>query len=84
MLRSRSLFWTFCQAKNRSLTAFSNFRKFLKIKKSLELLNMIFENSSLKGIFGQNMSDSPRWSLTDDSRSLQAVIRIRIRKDREY
>ena len=33
---------------------------------------MIFENSSLKGISGQNMTDSSKWSLTDDSRSLQA------------
>ena len=35
---------------------------------------MIFENSSLKGIFGQNMSYPPKWSLTDDSRFLQAAI----------
>ena len=37
---------------------------------------MIFENSSLKGIFGQNLSDPPEWSLTDDSRFLQAAILI--------
>ena len=34
---------------------------------------MIFENSSLKGIFGQNMSYPPKWSLTDDSRFSQAA-----------
>ena len=34
---------------------------------------MIFENSSPKGIFGQHMSDSPNWSLTANSRSLQAA-----------
>ena len=28
---------------------------------------MIFENSSPKGIFGSNMSDSPNWSLTANS-----------------
>ena len=37
------------------------------------LVNMIFENSSPKGIFGPNMSDSPNWSLTANSRSLQAA-----------
>ena len=31
---------------------------------------MIFENSSIKGIFGPNMSDSPNWWLTANSRSL--------------
>ena len=45
----------------------TNFLKFPKKEKSLELANMIFEDSSLKGIFGQNMSDPPKWSLTDDS-----------------
>ena len=35
---------------------------------------MIFENSSLKDIFGQNMSYPPKWSLTDDSRFSQAAI----------
>ena len=34
---------------------------------------MIFENSSREGIFGPNMSDSPNWSLTANSRSLQAA-----------
>ena len=34
---------------------------------------MIFENSSPKGIFGPNMSDSPNWSLTANSRSLHAA-----------
>ena len=34
---------------------------------------MIFENSSPKGIFGPNVSDSPNWSLTANSRSLQAA-----------
>ena len=34
---------------------------------------MIFDNSSPKGIFGPNMSDSPNWSLTANSRSLQAA-----------
>ena len=35
--------------------------------------NMIFENSSPEGIFGPSMSDSPNWSLTANSRSLQAA-----------
>ena len=35
---------------------------------------MFFENSSLKGISGQNMSDPLKWSLTDDSRFLQAAV----------
>ena len=35
---------------------------------------MFFENSSLKGISGQNMSDPLKWSLTGDSRFLQAAI----------
>ena len=35
---------------------------------------MFFENSSLKGISGQNMSDPLQWSLTDDSRFLQAAV----------
>ena len=35
---------------------------------------MFFENSSLKGISGQNMSDPLKWSLTDDSRCLQAAV----------
>ena len=35
---------------------------------------MVLENSSLKGIFGQNMSYPPKWSLTDDSRFLQAAV----------
>ena len=35
---------------------------------------MFFENSSLKGISGQNMSDLLKRSLTDDSRFLQAAI----------
>ena len=34
---------------------------------------MIFENSSPKGSFGPNMSDSPNWSLTANSRTLQAA-----------
>ena len=34
---------------------------------------MIFENSSPKGIFGPNMSDSPNWSLTANSLSLHAA-----------
>ena len=34
---------------------------------------MIFENSSPKGIFGPNISDLPNWSLTANSRSLQAA-----------
>ena len=34
---------------------------------------MIFKNSSPKGIFGPNMSDSPNWSLTANYRSLQAA-----------
>ena len=35
---------------------------------------MFFENSSLKGISGQNMSDPLKWSSTDDSRFLQAAV----------
>ena len=35
---------------------------------------MIFENNSPKGIFRQNMSDSPNWSLTERSPSPESVI----------
>ena len=35
---------------------------------------MFFEKSLLKGISGQNVSDPLKWSLTDDSRLLQAAI----------
>ena len=35
---------------------------------------MVLENSSLKGVFGQNMSYPPKWSLTDDSLFLHAAI----------
>ena len=35
---------------------------------------MFFENSLLKDISGQNMSDPLKWSLTDDPRFLQAPI----------
>ena len=55
--------------KNCTLTALSNFRQFPKINVSLELLNMIFEKSSPKGIFRQNISDSPNGSLTEHSKS---------------
>ena len=41
--------------------------------KSFRFLEMIFENSSPKGIFGPNMSDSSNWLLTANSRSLQAA-----------
>ena len=34
---------------------------------------MIFEDSSAKGISGPNVSDSPNWSLTANSQSLQAA-----------
>ena len=45
----------------------SNVCEFLKNKYSLESLNMMFRNTrrSAKGIFGQNMSDSPNGSLSD-------------------
>ena len=65
---------------HRCLALAANFGQFvilktaLKKQESLELLNVVFENSSLKGIFGQNMSYPPKWLLTDDSRFLQAVI----------
>ena len=55
--------------KNRTSTAFSNFREFLKNENSLESLNVIFRIRSPKGIFGQNMSDLPNGSLTGVSRS---------------
>ena len=35
---------------------------------------MNFENNFLNGIFGPNMSDLPNWSLTANSRSLQAAV----------
>jgi len=69
-LRSRALFWTFDQAKNYTLTTVLIFRQFQKQIKSLNLLNMIFENSLPKGIFGQNIRDSPNGSLTADSEIL--------------
>ena len=38
------------------------------------MINFIFfEISSPRGMFGPNMSDSPNWSLTAKSRSLQAA-----------
>ena len=40
---------------------------------------MFFENSSRKGISGQNMSDPLKWSLTDDSRFFQAAILKKVR-----
>ena len=49
----------FIKRKNRTLTALSDFREFLKNKHSLESLNTIFRIRSPKGIFGQNMSDLP-------------------------
>ena len=69
MLRPRTLFRLFYQTKNRTLTALSNFRKFLKNKNSLGFSNMIFRIRSPKGIFKQNMSDLPNGSLTIVSRS---------------
>ena len=60
---------TFYQTKNRTLTALSNFREFLKHKNSLESLSMIFRIRSPKGIFGQNVSNLPNGSLTGVSRS---------------
>ena len=74
MLGSRSKFWTICLIENRTKAAFSNFRRFPKKQESLKLVNTFVENSSLKGISGQNMSDPLKWSLTDDSRFLQAAI----------
>ena len=53
-----------------SLLIFGNFHKWTK---SLELLNMIFENSLPKAYFGQNISDSTNGSLTADSGSLQTT-----------
>ena len=50
LLGSRSTFWTTCLIKNRTKTAFSNFRRFPKKQESLKLVKMFFENSSLKGI----------------------------------
>ena len=52
-------FGHFIKRKNRTLTALSNFREFLKNKHSLESLNTIFRIRSPKGIFGQNMSHLP-------------------------
>jgi len=68
-LRPRTLFRSFYYTKDRTLTALSNFREFLKNKNLLEPLNMIFRIRSPKGIFGQNMSDLPNGSLTGVSRS---------------
>ena len=58
---------------DRILTALLIFLKFPKQTKSLELLNMFFENSLPKANFGQNIRDSPNGSLTADSRSLQTA-----------
>ena len=50
---------------------FANFRN----KQNLwNILNMNFENNLPKGIFGQNIRESPNGSLTADSRSLPAAI----------
>ena len=65
IFRPRSFYYT----KNRTSTAFSNFREFLKNENLLESLNVIFRIRSPKGIFGQNMSDFPNGSLTGVSRS---------------
>ena len=73
-LRPRTLFLSFYYTKNRTLTALSNFREFLKNKNSLEPLNVIFRIRSPKGIFGQNMSGLVNGSLTGVSRSLQSAI----------
>jgi len=64
VLRPRTLLRSFYYMKNRTLTALSNFREFLKNKNSLGPLNLIFRIRSPKGIFGQNMSDLPNGSLT--------------------
>ena len=45
-------------------------------------MNIIFENSLPKGIFGKNIRDSPNGSLTTDSRSLQVAI-LKIKKTRK-
>ena len=53
------------------------FKIFVDLQKKWELLklvNMFFENSSLKVISGQSMSDPLKRSSTDDSRFLQAAI----------
>ena len=63
-LRPRTSFRSSYYTKNRTLTALSNFRQFLKNKNSLEPYNMIFRIRSPKGIFGQNMSNLPNGSLT--------------------
>jgi len=68
-LRPCALFRSFYYMENRTLTALSNFREFLKNKNSLEPLNMIFRIRSLKGIFGQNMSNLSNGTLTGVSRS---------------
>ena len=52
MLRPHTLFWVFDQAKNRTLAALSTFCEFLKIKTSLELLILIFENNLPTAFFG--------------------------------
>ena len=54
------------------MTTFSNFRKFFKNKKALELKIIIFENSSPKGILRQIMNDVPKWLLLQDSQCSQA------------
>ena len=73
-LRPLTLFWTFDQGKNCTLTSVLIFCEFQKYTKSLKLLNMNFENNLPKGIFGQNIRDSPNGSLTADSRSLPTAI----------
>ena len=73
-LLSHTLYRSFYYTKNRTSTALSNFREFLKKWKFAETLSMIFRIRSPKGTFVQNMSYLPNRSLTGVSRSQQSAI----------
>ena len=62
-----------------TLRPISNFSNFCQNKNSLELLNIIFENSSPKGSFGANKKKFEFSLLSPDSRKLLAMA---LNKDR--
>ena len=52
---------------------FSNFRRFWKNSSALGSFNCIFENKSLKALFGENMKKLKILKLSPDSRYLQTL-----------
>ena len=52
---------------------FSNFRRFWKTLSALGSFNCIFENNSLKALFGENMKKLKILKLSPDSRYLQTL-----------